>query len=429
MARRIALGLGIIGAAAASLYMFGLPLFASLSSEATLAPGGVDGPAPDGPANRLVDASFFMLAVTEWSLPLDSGFPKIAMAGSRLLVATSAGDLFFADTSQPFVAPTEDAPSAPLARARLDRLALRVPTDMAAFAAANMPKFFGFGVGDIHVEQRADGRQDLYVSFGKVVGDNCMVLRVAVAEGFERPDAQWRTLFDTQPCFPIAHPADRIAGRMRIRDGQLYVTVGFNAIDDDYFVAGHPTEENPQRDDNSYGKIIRIDLASGAAEIVSKGHRNPQGLYIDPQGRIFETEHGPRGGDELNLIVKGKNYGWPVVTFGAQYGHHDWKLAPSQNSHEGYDKPLFAWVPSVATSEIVGLEDEGFGPWRGDLLVASLIAERLYRLHLDGDRVLVAEPIKIGHRLRDLVVHGDTLYLATDDARIVRIELAEGAPS
>lgn len=424
----LALGLAVVAAIGAGAYAFRQPILALLWPEVPLAAGGVDGPAPSGPANRLLDASFFKLAVTEWSLPLDSGFPKIAMAGARLLVATSAGELFFADTSEPFVPPNEDEPSPEIRPAQLDRLALRVPTDMAAFAAADIPKFFGFGVGDIHVEQRADGRQDLYASFGKVVGDNCMVLRVAVAEGFDRPGAQWRTLFDSQPCFPIAHPADRIAGRMRIRDGQLYVTVGFNAIDDDYFARGRPAEENPQRDDNSYGKVIRIDLASGAATIVSKGHRNPQGLYIDPQGRILETEHGPRGGDELNLIVEGHNYGWPVVTFGTQYGHHDWKLAPSQNSHAGYDKPIFAWVPSIATSEIVGLEDAGFGPWRGDLLVASLIAERLYRLHLDGDRVLVSEPIKIGHRLRDLVVDGATIYLATDDARIVRIEPREEDP-
>ena len=83
----------------------------------------------------------------------------------------------------------------------------------------------------------------------------------------------------------------------------------------------------------------------------------------------------------------------------------------------------------IAISEIVGLEDDGFGAWRGDLLVASLIGKRLHRLHLEDGHVVVDEPIEIGYRLRDLVVHGSTIYLSTDDARILRIELMEDAPS
>lgn len=370
-----------------------------------------------------------MLAVKEWAIPQGSGFTKIATAGSRLLVATSAGELFLADTSEPFVAPSDEKPSAEIGPARLEQQALRVPTDLDAAIEANITNYHGMGVGDIHVEQAADGRQDLYASYGKVVGDNCMVLRVAVAEGFDQPGATWRTLYDTQPCFPVADPADRLAGRMRIHDGQLYVTIGYNGEDRYYVAAGRPTEESPQRDDNSYGKIVRIDLASGVATIISKGHRNPQGLYINAEGLVFETEHGPRGGDELNLIEEGANYGWPMVTYGAQYLHHSWPLALKQNSHEDYAKPIYAWVPSIAVSEIVGLEDERFGAWQGDLLVASLAGKRLTRLHLEEGRVIVAEPIEIGYRLRDLVVHGSTIYLSTDDARILRIELMEDAPS
>lgn len=415
---RIAIASGGI-AALSGLYVVQVRSQAAASAEPAVVSRPVE------VADHLLDASFFRLAVTDFGLPSDSGFPKLAMVGSRLLAATSAGVLYFVDTSAPFVMPGAGQPERPFAPAPVEKLDLRIPTDMDLFEASKITKFISFGVGDIEVGTRPDGFHDLYASFGKVIANDCMVLRVAVAEAFDRPGetASWRTVFDSQPCFKMAHPADRIAGRMRLRDGSLYLTVGYNSLDEAYFGAGRPTEENPQRDDNSYGKILRIDLATGASEIVSKGHRNPQGLYIDREGRIFETEHGPRGGDELNLIVKGNNYGFPVVTYGAAYGHHYWPVAAAQNRHEGYAKPIYAWVPSIGISQIVGMEDEGFGAWRGDFLIASLIGEKLYRVHLEDGRVVVAEPIELHRRLRDLVLDRDTIYLSTDDARIIRIRL------
>lgn len=383
-------------------------------------------PQPVGyePADRVVDATHYRLAVTEWTLPAESGLPKLAMVGDRLLVASSAGDLAYLDPAEAFVPPTESAPSRAVSPMKLERLALAIPTDMEVFAAAKIVAHESFGVGDLHVEPRADGGHDLYASFGTVLESGCMVLRVAVAEAFDGPTpAQWRTLFDSQPCFPVAWPADRIAGRMRIKGGTLYVTVGYNGIDEDYVAKGNPTAENPQTEGNSYGKIVAIDLASGVARVVSRGHRNPQGLYISPDGTIFETEHGPRGGDELNRIVPGGNYGWPVVTYGSAYRQHSWPPSPRQNSHDGYDEPVFAWVPSIATSEIVGLEDPGFGAWQGDLLVATLKGEAVHRLHLEDGRVVVDEPVPLGRRLRDMVLDGSTIYLSTDDDRLLRVRL------
>src|SRR5690606_36143508 len=100
----------------------------------------------------------------------------------------------------------------------------------------------------------------------------------------------------------------------------------------------------------SYGKTYLIDLRTGTVERFTMGHRNPQGLYIDPSGTVWSTEHGPRGGDELNRLVRGGNYGWPIVTYGVNYGATAWPMNPRQGTHEGYDRPVYAWVPSIAVS-------------------------------------------------------------------------------
>jgi len=98
----------------------------------------------------------------------------------------------------------------------------------------------------------------------------------------------------------------------------------------------------------SYGKTILIHLDDGTSEIYSLGHRNPQGLYVTPEGAIWSTEHGPQGGDELNLIVRGANYGWPLVTYGTDYGSAAWPLSHVQGRHDGYQQPILRGYPPSA---------------------------------------------------------------------------------
>ena len=130
----------------------------------------------------------------------------------------------------------------------------------------------------------------------------------------------------------------------------------------------------------SYGKSILIHIKERRSEIFTSGNRNPQGMYIDPQGNIWETEHGPQGGDELNLLKQGLNYGWPLVTYGTDYGTFAWPLNPKQGDHLGFEAPFFAWVPSIAVSDLIGVEKDLFPVWKGDLLVSSLNFKRLYRV-------------------------------------------------
>ena len=100
-----------------------------------------------------------------------------------------------------------------------------------------------------------------------------------------------------------------------------------------------------QAKSSTVGKIIRANLISGKANHVSIGNRNSQGLMIDKDGNIWSTEHGPQGGDELNIIRQDVNYGWPFVAFGSQYGEQGWPASEYQNRHDGYARPIFSWAP------------------------------------------------------------------------------------
>jgi len=183
---------------------------------------------------------------------------------------------------------------------------------------------------------------------------------------------------------------------------ELYLTVGDQGYD------GWLLEEMVSQDETAdYGKVIRIDLATRLGQIYSLGHRNPQGLYIDPEGNIWSTEHGPKGGDELNRIVAGANYGWPLVTYGTEYEAKSWPLARSRGDHSGFVRPIFSWVPSVGMTAVIGIERGLFPDWRGDLLVSSLAGLSLWRVRVREGRVLLAEPMRLAERMRDLVEGAD----------------------
>jgi len=139
-------------------------------------------------------------------------------------------------------------------------------------------------------------------------------------------------------------------------------------------------------------------------EIYSYGHRNPQGLFAAPSGDVWLTEHGPQGGDELNFLKQGVNYGYPIVTYGVEYGTHSWPFDPVPGSHEGYTQPYYSWVPSIAVSQLAVINDSPmFKLWRGDLMVSSLKDRSLYRMRVREQRVVMVERIPIGERIRDIL--------------------------
>jgi glucose/arabinose dehydrogenase len=162
--------------------------------------------------------------------------------------------------------------------------------------------------------------------------------------------------------------------------------------------------------------------------IYSYGHRNPQGLTIDPAtGNIWSTEHGPQGGDEVNLIVPGANYGWPVVGYGVNYGSGE--AIHEGTIREGMTNPVHVWVPSIGASGLEVYRGDAFPAWRGSLLAGGLAGEQVVRLTMDGEAVTNVELLaqRIG-RIRDVREGPDGfLYLAVESrsgepTAIVRLE-------
>ena len=177
--------------------------------------------------------------------------------------------------------------------------------------------------------------------------------------------------------------------------------------------------------DADYGKILEIDIDDGQSRIVSLGHRNPQGILVDRDGVIWSVEHGPRGGDELNRIVDAANYGWPLTTLGTRYNMLPVPSARVFGHHAGFEAPVYAWLPSIAASNLTQAKD--FDPaWDGDLLVASLRAKSVFRLRISDGHVQFVEPIDLDQRIRYVHQHTDgRIALWTDSGILMFLRRGE----
>lgn len=215
------------------------------------------------------------------------------------------------------------------------------------------------------------------------------------------------------------------------RDGNLYLAMGehFSHRDEAQNLASH------------LGKIVRIKpdgavpndnpfvgKPNARPEIWSYGHRNPQGLALHPAtGKIWETEHGPRGGDEVNVPQAGKNYGWPVIGFGVNY---DFTKAHETTQKDGMEQPIKYWVPSIAPSGMAFYTSDLIPQWSGSLFVGALAGKILVRLSLDGESVTGEERLlqDLGERIRDVRAGPDgAIWLLTDNSagRILRVTIAK----
>ena len=204
-------------------------------------------------------------------------------------------------------------------------------------------------------------------------------------------------------------------------------------------------EAHPAQDiSNHHGTVNRIHddgtipddnpfVGQEGAEpsIWSYGHRNAQALVIDPgSGDIWITEHGPQGGDELNLISPGANYGWPVVGYGVNYRSGS---AIHEGTHrEGMEQPTHVWIPSIGVSGMVFYTGDKFPEWRGDIFAGGLSGQQIARLEMDGQEVVVEETLVLGHgRIRDVRQGPDGYIYVAFEARggaltsIVRLEPAD----
>jgi glucose/arabinose dehydrogenase len=214
-----------------------------------------------------------------------------------------------------------------------------------------------------------------------------------------------------------AHPGGRIAF---LPDETLLLTIG----------EGFDFRDQAQQLASDLGKIVRLDrdgrpapgnpLADSAGarpEIYSYGHRNPQGLLVDPRdGTVWEHEHGPKGGDEINRLQPGLNYGWPVTTFGVDYSG---ELVSKQQVAKGIERPVLVWVPSIAPSGFTLYLGTAFPEWTGDFFVGALAERSLHRVRMREGEVVLQETMLRGMkaRIRDVRTGPEGfLYLLVDDA-------------
>ena len=184
----------------------------------------------------------------------------------------------------------------------------------------------------------------------------------------------------------------------------------------------------PQDETSNFGKILFKNFKTKEVLIISKGHRLILGLLINDDYSIIATENGPRGGDEINKIIFGGNYGWPIASYGRRYDS-DYEDNPLNylQDHEsnGYIEPIFSFIPSIGISEIIKIPNEFIWNWIDNYLVASLNKRALFRVKLnkDKDKLLFYEEIYIGSRIRDLKYSKRTksIFLALEDRAVLGI--------
>lgn len=283
--------------------------------------------------------------------------------------------------------------------------------------------------------RRASGQLDLYASFHRYA-DNCMQFVVSRTTLKEMPDGllvdnNWHDVFIAKPCIPkkaTGHPfaGHESGGRLaQIAENKLLVTIG-----DFEFDGVNGPDQASMGPGTQLGQTIEIDLDTGTATTFTNGHRNPQGLLIARDGTIWETEHGPHGGDELNILVRGRNYGWPQVSYGVNYGFpsRPWPANSQQGRHAGHAKPLYAFMPCIGISNLVEITGNEFPLWGGDLLVTSLKDQAIWRLRYDENHIVYSERIPVGGRVRDVEkLPSGQLMLLTDDAELLLIRRRDTA--
>ena len=250
-------------------------------------------------------------------------------------------------------------------------------------------------------------------------GNSTAVARARLSNDHTRLE-QLQVIFSQQPKVSSRHHFGcRI---VQNPNGDLFVALGdrFSRMQD------------AQTLNNHHGKVVRIrsdgtvpadnpfvNTPGALPEIWSLGHRNPQGATWGPNGELWVHEHGPQGGDEVNIVQAGRNYGWPVITYGQNYGGG--RIGEGITQRAGMEQPLWHWTPSIAPSGMAWVTSDRYGPeWKGQLLVGALRGRQLVRMSWNGQRL---QPVQTllqdwGQRIRDVRQGPDGLiYLLTDDRR------------
>ncbi len=294
----------------------------------------------------------------------------------------------------------------------------------------NLPEVYAAGQAglfDILLDRKFASNGRLYLSFAAGTAD-ANALRVISARLVKDQLVDITELFTASPYKDTPH---HFGGRLALLpDQSLLITVG----------DGFDYRKQAQLLDNHLGKVIRIhtdgtvpvdnpfvDRSGVLPEIWTYGYRNPQGLLVSADGTVWLHEHGPKGGDELNRIEPGLNYGWPAITHGMDYSG---AYVSPYTEAEGMQQPVVYWVPSIAPAGFCEYRGAAFPQWQGNLFIAALAEKSVRRLVMKQAEVVTQEVLftELGERIREVRAGPDGyLYLLTDsaDGQLLRVSPAE----
>ena len=295
-------------------------------------------------------------------------------------------------------------------------------------ALKNLPEVYGkdqAGIMDVLVHPAYASNGWIYYSYSGIRGgENGTVVERAKIRGNALEERQ--VLFTTYPFYSNgAHYGCRLA----LKDGFLFLTIGER----------YALRDSAQLLGNHLGKVIRIredgsvpadnpfvSVAGARPEIWSYGHRNPQGLAIHPEtGELWEGEHGPKGGDEVNLVRPGMNYGWPVITYGVEYSGAT--IGAGITQKEGMEQPVYYYKPSIGPSGMVFYTGNAFPQWKGNLFMGAMALTHLNRLVIEQNKVIREERLFEDKkwRVRSVKQGPDGfLYIGVDGGMVLRVRPA-----
>jgi hypothetical protein len=271
-----------------------------------------------------------------------------------------------------------------------------------------------FAINDIAVLSESATAAKLLISYPRLgTGRSCV--EIAVDElAYDRKRQRIKFVsnwYVTKPCVSIS-AVQHTAGRFEVIDNNsVYVTFGD---------LGYPLINDRSRR-GDLGSIFRLSAMS--ASRISEGHRNPQGIVMYDNVHLLASEHGPRGGDELNLIKRGSDYGWPFVSYGQPYGGGDYVRPGKTGTHAGYPEPLTYWSPSIAPTELVQLPKQGWGNWNGAVVLGTLREEVLVFIKLNQNLQVVEKiQVDVNHRVRDLeMLSNGSMVMSTDSGQLITV--------
>ena len=274
----------------------------------------------------------------------------------------------------------------------------------------------------VHPEYKQNGW--IYFAYSTINADSLSTLIVERAKLDNYCLKERQQLFEVKPRFKSsAH----FGCRMQIKGNFLFLSMG------ERFVA----RDSAQTLTNHFGKIIRllddgripadnpfVNTKNALPEIWSYGHRNPQGMAFHPiTGDLWIHEHGPQGGDEINIVKPGKNYGWPVITYGEEYGGG--KIGEGITEKEGMEQPVYKYIPSIAPCGMMFYTGNVFTKWRNNIFLGALALQHINRLIIENNKVIKEERILNGQKWRVRVVKQGPdgfIYIAVDKGMILRLK-------